>query len=119
MSTSTRIWAVSEKELLAEITFLKGLPAYQMPVHMSVGGYEILLRKIAYWHISRMNIIALGVISLLLLGGTVMFYNAQHDLTWINGALLKLLLVIVVVYTGLYFLAGIPLNKYKTKLSVK
>lgn len=119
ISTYTRIWHVSEKELQEEIAFLKQDPAYQLPLHIPYDQYENLLRKIAYWHISRVNIISLGIINLLLIGGSVMVYNARNNFAWMNAVLLKVLLAIIVIHAGIYFLAGIPLNKYKTKLSVK
>lgn len=119
MSRYTRIWHVSETELQEEIAFLKQDPTCQPPLHMAYDEYENLLRKIAYWHISRMNIISLGIINLLLIGGSVMVYNARNNLVWMNAVLVKVLLAIIVIHAGIYFLAGIPLNKYKTKLSVK
>ncbi len=119
MSTYTRIWHVSEQELQEEIAFFKQDPAYQPPLYMAYDEYEKLLRKIAYWHIRRMNIMALGIINLLLIGGSVMVYNARNNLVWMNAVLVKVLMVIIVIHAGIYFLAGIPLNKYKTKLSVK
>lgn len=119
MAASTRIWAVTEKELQEEMAYLKQLPAYRQPLQMPSDTYTQLLRKIAYWRISRMNIIALGIICLLLIGGTVIVYNAQHQLAWVNHTLLKILLINVGIYGGIYVLAGIPLTKYKTKLFVK
>ncbi len=119
MSTSTKIWSISEKELQEEVAYLRQLPAYQQPFHLQQKEYEKVLRNIAEWQITRFKIIVLGILCLVLFAGIGMFGNAQNNQVWMNYSLIKILLIVTGVYAGLYLLAGIPLRINKTKLSIK
>lgn len=119
MANVGKVWAVSEDELQKEIGYLRQLPEYQKSSHLPQEDYEKLLRKMAYWSITRVNAIALGIITVLLFGGVAAFVNALNNVTWFNWSLIKMLLIIVAIYSGLYLLFTIPLNKCKSKLLIQ
>lgn len=116
MSYATRIWNVSERELREEVHLLQQEHSYRQPLHMHAERYDRLMRKIAYWNISRFRMGAMGVIVQLFWGAVALVVAWQGRAALSLPVLIRISLVTVATFTTLYLVCAFIFLYHKKKL---